>query len=266
VLYVPPVRTRDLPATRTGARALPLTSTVVEGEGHRVITTAERPDFRFGNYLELDLPPHPAEVPAWLERCGAEIAVLVERHLVWETELSSAPVEVPGLLHERNVVLRAHTLEGGAMPEGITIRPLLGGADFAALVEVTISEDTGEFEGFADWARWRSGAFQETFADGRGRFWGAFDGETLAGSLGLLAAPDALRFQEVMTHPAYRRRGICAALVHAALADARIRFPDPPVYIVADPAGDAARLYTRLGFRPVGWACALREPATVSDR
>jgi ribosomal protein S18 acetylase RimI-like enzyme len=82
-------------------------------------------------------------------------------------------------------------------------------------------------------------------ANGSARFVGAFDGDTLIGSLGLVSLGDVARFQDVETAPAYRKRGIASSLLAAAAAES----PCDTLVIVAIPGSDAARVYERAGFR-----------------
>ena len=65
----------------------------------------------------------------------------------------------------------------------------------------------------------------------------------------------------VATLPAYRRRGIGAALT-AALADDAVRLGVGLIFLSA--AGDdVAAIYERLGFRRVGFACEARPPGVI---
>jgi predicted GNAT family acetyltransferase len=52
------------------------------------------------------------------------------------------------------------------------------------------------------------------------------------------------RFQHVDTHPDHRRRGLCAALLVQVGRAARA----PTLAILAEPDGDAGRIYRRAGF------------------
>ncbi len=68
--------------------------------------------------------------------------------------------------------------------------------------------------------------------------------------MGIFHDQRLIRYQHVQTHPpAYRRRGICSALLAHALDWAQARAPQatPPV-IVAEADSDAGRLYRRAGF------------------
>ena len=81
-------------------------------------------------------------------------------------------------------------------------------------------------------------------------WWGAFVDDVLASSLGVFVASTGLaRYQDVQTHPAYRRRGLCSALLHAAGRHALAELGARRLVIVADPDDEAVRIYRRAGFR-----------------
>jgi predicted GNAT family acetyltransferase len=75
------------------------------------------------------------------------------------------------------------------------------------------------------------------------------DGRAVA-ACDLFATAGLGRIEAVRTHPRYRRRGFAAAVVRQAVADSLAR-DHVVTYLVAEPGGDAQRLYHRLGFRTV---------------
>lgn len=85
-------------------------------------------------------------------------------------------------------------------------------------------------------------------------FVGRIDGEPVATALAAVA-PDALSIGAVTTLPAWRRRGIGAAVTAAAVAAA----PDRPATLTATPLGEP--VYRRLGFRTVGTSATWHRPA-----
>ena len=57
------------------------------------------------------------------------------------------------------------------------------------------------------------------------------------------------RFQFVSTHPAWRRRGLCSALIHAVCRHGFDSMGLHTLVIVADPNDVAMSLYESLGFQ-----------------
>ena len=73
------------------------------------------------------------------------------------------------------------------------------------------------------------------------------------------------RFQHVVTHPAYRRRGICGTLVYEIGSLALTR--DDVDYLVmhADPDYHAARIYRSLGFQQTEFLYSLQKMPTAFE-
>ena len=103
---------------------------------------------------------------------------------------------------------------------------------------------------------------------GMGDWFGVFaradDGsKVLVADCGLFRAPDESigRFQHVVTHPAWRRRGLCSALVHAVCRHGFERMGLETLVIVADPDDVAIGLYESLGFQRGASTWHLEKPA-----
>lgn len=91
--------------------------------------------------------------------------------------------------------------------------------------------------------------YRKMSEDGLGNWFGAYLGEKLVGDLGIFYENDIGRYQNVGTHPEYRKKGICGTLVYEA---GNIAFRDYDVnYLVieADPEYHAARIYESVGFK-----------------
>lgn len=78
-------------------------------------------------------------------------------------------------------------------------------------------------------------------------FVGSLSGEP-AGYASLISLEGTGYLDNVVTMPAYRRRGIASATVTAAVA-ASLQAGDDHLFLLAERAGDPQRLYQRLGFR-----------------
>jgi RimJ/RimL family protein N-acetyltransferase len=97
---------------------------------------------------------------------------------------------------------------------------------------------------------------------GLGHWFGAFvngspgpHGELLVADCGLFrdgfGARALGRFQHVETHPAWRRRGLCSALIHAVCRFGFEHMGLHTLVIAADPTDVAIGLYEALGFQRV---------------
>jgi GNAT superfamily N-acetyltransferase len=88
---------------------------------------------------------------------------------------------------------------------------------------------------------------------GRGDWYGAFLGDRLVGDLGIYRDGTVARFQDVMTEPEFRRRGICGRLVYEVSKQALECGSVKTLVMAADENYHAARIYESVGFAPREW-------------
>jgi ribosomal protein S18 acetylase RimI-like enzyme len=89
-------------------------------------------------------------------------------------------------------------------------------------------------------------------------FAGVIDGE-VAGFTSLIPRGETAYIDNVVTLPAYRRRGVASATVIRAIAEADAQGLST-VFLLAEENGDPQRLYERLGFRIVCRAMGFTRP------
>jgi GNAT superfamily N-acetyltransferase len=247
---------------------------------YQVIRTASMPSYHWGNYLVLDQPPELAEIDAWLVRCWQELGDLPirKRTLSWETDPGQTwprGDQEPPREYQRLIVLAAdlpplpplppgHVPRVHDAPGGITFRPITGDGEWRLVPELSIAALDTSIPGYAEFVRWRYDQYARVLAGNPGHQWGAWLGDALVASLGLFSAPEALRFQEVQTHPEHRGRGICTALCVHALRHHMAAEPGKPAIIVAESGSQAERIYRRIGFAEIGWQHVLAHGAPGS--
>ena len=104
---------------------------------------------------------------------------------------------------------------------------------------------------------------------GQAAWFGGWCDGVLAADCGLIrdaATPGALgRFQMVGTHPGYRRRGLCTALVRGVSAWGFEHWQLAQAVLCADPHDVAIGIYQALGYRPVDAAWQLQRNAAVDQ-
>lgn len=179
-----------------------------------------------------------------------------------------------GLTYSREVVLVSdRPLAPRSLPEGYSVRPLHGDADWAAWEQLKLatsgpgaedgdntSTDTGTESALLDDAdptddmvtyirqleRWHR---QAQYEESMQRF-GAFDADgKLCSSVGIFTLGDRARFNSVSTDAGHRRKGLASSLLYVADEWSR-RHGCRASAIVADAGSDAERLYRSLGFTP----------------
>jgi RimJ/RimL family protein N-acetyltransferase len=252
-----------------------------------VVRTPSNPSYWWGNFLLFDQAPQPGDAAEWSRRFEAEIGRFQagSRHITFGVDAPEAFV-LPDDFAERGFSLYASNVltmrreqlraPRTALPAGARVAALKLPQQSATAVELQVLCDGGETSPAPSYRlfRQRQMARYEAMArQGLGDWFGVFvpgaNGEELVADCGLFhAGPggDALgRFQHVETHPAFRRRGLCSALIHAVCKDAFERLKLHTLVIVADPLDVAIGLYESLGFErgALSWHIERRPDATV---
>lgn len=241
---------------------------VIERSDCTVVRTPANPAFWWGNFLLFDEAPQPGDAARWLKRFDEELVRPDPQvqHLAFGIDVDR-PVELPAdfsaaglLLGEESVLqLEAHQLKPASVPQGFTVRPLRLPDEAQLAVDAQVASDAGAHEplsyrqhrekmmerysvmSLAGWGYW-FGVFAQTPA-----------GEQLVADCGLYAdGPPTQRtlgrFQHVSTHPAWRRRGLCRAMIHAVCRHGFEQMGLHHLVMMADPHDVAIGIYESLGF------------------
>jgi len=245
----------DAPGLRTDLALLELQGSQVVDHGDLVVVrTPSNPAYYWGNFLLLPADVPGADVDRVVARFEAEHPKALHRAIAFaDPRGDHSGWEARGFDVELDVDLVTDAVPAAAPPpEGIDVRPLVSDDDWEQSASVGAGDAPAESSDERHLFELRRAASQRGLVDsGRGRWFGAFDGDTLVASLGIVRLGRLARYQDVMTLAAYRRRGIAGALVRAA---GEWAFTDPEVerlVIVAEDGGPAIGLYRRAGFREV---------------
>ena len=258
---------------------------VIERPGYLLVRTPHNPNFWWGNFLLFDHPPAEGEATQWLALFQAEIAAPQpeSRHIAFGVD-AQQPFEMPtdllraGFTRHSGTVLtmrrEALRVPNVALAPGFRFAPLALPAQAGAAVEQQVAADAGEHLPVAGYRLVRARQMQRYGAmdrAGLGHWFGIFaragdcgdggdsgdgadgdDSEQLVADCGLFrdgSGASALgRFQSVSTHPAWRRRGLCRALIHAVCRHGFEVMGLQTLVIVADPDDVAIGLYESVGF------------------
>ena len=245
--------------------------------GCRVIRTPSNPTYYWGNYLLFEHAPRPGDEWRWPELFERLIAAAqpesTHRAFGW---MEDAPGDISGFLADGYTQNNAVVMQTSVVPTvpaptlDVQLRPfaLAGDAaerDWSALVALSVATRGEQFEESDYWpfARRRVERWRTLAHAGQGNWFGAFldvaeAGPRLVAALGVYveAEPEAgerlARYQSVMTDAAYRRRGLCRALVAAAARHARDELRADRLIIVAAAGEMPEQLYAGLGFVAAG--------------
>ena len=256
------------PGWETDLEVLRLSGSVFTDYGdHLVIRTPANPHFHWGNFVFVTDGDAVDDARRWVRTFHEAVpdAGWVAIGLIRMPEDARAWV-AEGLDLELDEVLSTQTLPRQApLAAGYTVRRLEG-ADWARVVDREVAENdrTGEHDAasFARFAARRTAAQRELSERDVGAFFGAFAGETLVASLGIVRCGTTARYQSVGTDEQHRRRGLAAHLLGVAARWASAHGCARWV-IVTEATNPAGRVYRSVGFQPdVGNAQAYSNRAT----
>ena len=227
-------------------------SDVLDRGTHRVVRTLANPTFYWGNYLLLAEAPTAGEAEDWVAEFRREFPE--SRHRAFGVDGTDgsvddlAPFAALGFEVEASTVMTARSVHEPARPNReATCRPLRGDDDWAQQLELSL---TGEDErATREFGVRRTKAQRAVTEGGHGQWFGAFLGDRLVSSMGLIRAGEGLaRFQEVLTHPDARGRGLAGTLVHHVSRFGFDELGAETLVMVADPDYLAVRIYRSVGF------------------
>ncbi len=239
---------------RTDLALLTASGSVVEDRGtHLVVRSPDNPSYFWGNFLLLAQPPVPGGEREVVGAFHTEFPLADHVSLGIDTaDLSDearSAFEAAGLMVDVATVLTASSLQPPREVEA-EVRPLAGDEEWEARARLSqqLYPQTSE-EAFMTFARRKNVQERRLVDAGLGQRYGAFVDGQLASTAGVFVTEDGVaRFQSVETHTEHRRRGLAAAVVHAAGQHALGHFGVRTLVIVADTDGEAIGVYRRLGF------------------
>ncbi len=243
-----------------------------------VMRTPSNPLFYWGNCLLLPQPPRDADLPHWLQRFEDEVGCHTQESGHVAIGFDASEPHEPLIQWARagfeiyateTLVLQAQAARPGprTLAPGFAFRALdlRDAADLQRALDLQCATMAPGFDP-AGYRRHRAQQLQRYAAmqeAGLGAWFGIWDGEHLRADCGLFGVGPGLgRFQQVATHPAWRRRGLCTALIAAVTQQGFESLGLQRLVICADPDDVAIGIYESLGFqRESRTLSAQRRPA-----
>jgi RimJ/RimL family protein N-acetyltransferase len=260
------VRVEDLsPGWRTDFLRHRVDAEVRELPDCLVVRSPGQENFYWGNCLMLPALPDDADLAHWLRRFDEEVAAGRPgvRHVA--IGIISEPPPADALpswiaagfdrIEVHTMLLRPGQLRAGTPPRAapLHLRQMALPEGIAAHVELQMSDPFGfEPSGYRLFRQRQMERFAKLQADGLADWFGLWCGQTLVADCGLLYDGTLGRFQNVMTHPDWRRRGLCSAMVHAVCRHAFEQRGLTELLMCADPDDVAIGIYESLGFASFG--------------
>lgn len=230
--------------------------TVTDKGSYTVIKTPSNPGYHWGNYIIFDRPPREGDLQQWLQIFDSEFDnSRVSQHYLfaWENikgeyqEFLNAGFEADAASVLTTKILNPPLNENNK----IQIRKISTDKEWAQVLELqTLCADPKHINDYYHEFKAKLTAQYRKMSEANlGNWFGAFIGDKLVGDLGIFHENGIGRYQNVGTHPDFRKQGICGTLVYQAgliaLRDYKIQF----LVMEADPDYHAARIYESVGFR-----------------
>jgi hypothetical protein len=231
-------------------------ATVEDHPDHRVIRSPSQPDFYYGNFILYPDAPRDGDAARWMARFdevfGGDPRI---RHKVfrWDrpdgAEGDLGGFVAAGFTVEREVILTARSVRPPPRPNReVAMRFIDGDADWDAVTRLQLEVSWEMYRSPESFSRDLVARERRLVDEGRGRWFGAFDGDLLVADLGIFVGEGLGRFQMVETRASHRGRGICGTLVHHAARIAFDALGADTLVLAADPGYHAARVYESVGF------------------
>lgn len=217
------------------------------------VRSPHNPTYWWGNFLLLAAPPEPGQADAWLETFAAEFPEAKHVALgIDVTEISAVDVGAlvaAGLRLERSAVLTATVLHKPPHPNvGATYRELAGDDDWRQAADLRAVLSEGEPGSEPTFLAARIASERALTEAGHGSWFGAFVDGQLVAHLGLVTDGSGIaRYQNVETHPGWRRQGLAGTLVWHA-GQHGLKNLASTLVMAADPQYVAIRVYRSVGF------------------
>ena len=243
---------------------------VADRGDHLLVRTPGNPTYWWGNFLLFQHAPGAGDLDRWMALFDEQIAspqpasrhrafgVDMQDRLTLPPEFAAAGFE----LDEATVLTltREQLLPAPKpVPDGLEFRVLDLARDSEAVVDKRVEVDAPRHDPVSHrvFARRQMARYAAMQRAGLGHWFGLtarVDGRAvLVASCGLFRDPARAerlgRFQHVSTHPAWRRRGACTALVHAVCRHGFEAMELRTLVLVADPGDVAIGVYESVGFR-----------------
>ncbi|OFZ79396.1 MAG: hypothetical protein A2603_14490 [Bdellovibrionales bacterium RIFOXYD1_FULL_55_31] len=232
---------------------------IIDRGNYVVVQTPDNPSFHWGNYIIFSAPPGKGDYDKWCATYRAEFPYYSTiRHMTftWNEDDSCTPDFEPFLkagfeLDKTKVLATNRVVPPPKINQHIQVRPISTDSEWEAAIQLQILCRKPEFDqtGYEAFKRRQFETYRKMANANRGHWFGAFINDKLVGDLGIFHDGTLGRYQNVGTHPDYRRQGICGTLVYET---ARIAFKDFNVQTLvmeADADYHAGAIYESVGFK-----------------
>ena len=236
---------------------------------YTLVQTPSNPGYHWGNYVIFDSSPKKGDYPSWTSIFRKEFTYYKEiTHMVFTWDSSSdestesfCPTHTSDyqeFIHndfelEEGVTLSANELMYPSKYNNqIEIRKIMSDQEWNDVLHLQVLCSDAKFAhaGYVKFKRNQMMQYRAMSEQGMGHWFGAYLGKQLVGDLGIFFEKELGRYQNVGTHPNFRRQGVCQTLVYEAAQIALKEYGVSTLVMEADAHYHAAKIYESLGFTP----------------
>ncbi len=233
--------------------------TIDTRDNYTLIKTPSNPGYHWGNYIIFDHAPKVGDLDKWKALFDKEFNWYSNPHhyvFTWDTERDDkGDIQEfldAGFEFDSAVVLTTETIKAPPhINQDIEVRKIESDDEWESVVHLqTLCSDPKYLnEYYEPFKREQISQYRKMTEANRGNWFGAFLDKELVGDLGIFYKGGIARYQNVGTHPKYRRQGICGTLVAEAGRRALQEYGVQYLVMEADPEYHAARIYESVGFK-----------------
>lgn len=233
---------------------------VVDRGSYYLAETPDNPDFFWGNLLLMRHPPQSGDLDLWISHFKKEFAHQpMVKHMTfgWDSPQGDTgdiePFLKAGFEFEQSVILTAEQQDivpPTKINSQVEIRPLETDQEWEVALTNQVACRRPEFgeERYYPFKKKQMLKYRRMSEAGLGHWYGAFFNNRLVADCGLFSFQSVGRYQSVATHPEFRRRGICGALIYNSARHLLSSGKANQLVMAADPNYHAARIYKSVGF------------------
>lgn len=229
--------------------------------GHYVVLrNPTNPGFHWGNYILFDKEPTKGDFEKWKAIFRKEFEFYKGDHhftFSWdslENKMGDYQEFVDNNFEfSTGSVLTASSLEVPPFfNKNVEIKQLISNQDWVDATNNQVNCAHAKFVNphYLEFKQKQMTMYRKMTDAGMGHWYGAYLDDRMVGDLGIYHNETVGRYQNVGTHPEYRRQGICGTLVYEAGKKALAEYGIQTLVMEADVDYHAAKIYESVGFKP----------------
>lgn len=238
---------------------------VIIQKNYTAIKTPSNPGYHWGNYLVFDKAPIEGDFQKWKDIFQKEFPYYsTPQHMVftWEEEKKGAIEEFleNGFEFDEGKILSCKKLVyPKKYKSDINIKKIQTNDEWEDVIKLQVMTADPKFinAGYENFKRKQMKQYREMSEQSLGHWFGAYFDGKLVGDLGIFHTENIGRYQNVGTHPNFRRQGICQTLVYETGLIAYEEYDIETLVMEADTHYHAAKIYESVGFIPTEKSYAL---------